>query len=258
MTAPATESAEASLPAEDAQVLTPRSRVRARLVNHIFTITAPYVDQLSTGFSFGMDRWWRRRGVKLAGIKQGDRVMDICAGTGELSFILSDVVGPQGTVVATDFCQSMLDRAEQKAKGRSANVSFHFADAKSLPFPDASFDAVTVAFGIRNVPETILALKEVRRVLKPGGVFCCVELTRPTNPLLRALYSLYVFHIMPFISGFFLKSQLPYKYLPRSIETFYQPPEFCDVLEKRCGFLGVSRTSMSFGLSTTYLAHKPE
>ena len=147
------------------------------------------------------------------------------------------------------------DSPEKKASAGYDNVSFLLADAKSLPFPDASFDAVTVAFGIRNIPDTTMALREIRRVLKPGGSFLCLELTQPGNPIIRSIYSWYVFQFMPFVSGFFLKSRAPYLYLPRSIKAFYQPPEFCGLLE-RDGFVRVSSASMTLGLATVYQAHK--
>ena len=247
--------AEPASPALDEGEPLPRAQARDRLVNYIFTMVAPYVDRLSRGFSLGMDRYWRQRAVSLSGVKPGDRVLDICAGTGELSFLLSRTVGPQGSVIGADFCRNMLDMAEKKAGRSFANLSFLLADAKDLPFPEASFDAVTVSFGMRNIPDTIMALKEIRRVLKPGGSFLCLELTKPDIPLVRVLYSWYVFRFMPLVSGFFLKSRAPYLYLPRSIEAFYQPPEFCGVVIRN-GFVRVTSASMTLGLATVYRAYK--
>ena len=228
---------------------------RDRFVQHIFTMVAPYVDRLSHGFSFGLDRYWRKRAVMLSGIRPGDRVLDICAGTGELAFIPSRHVGPGGTVVATDFCEQMLDVARKKQNGRHGNLSFSFADAKALPFPDESFDAVTVAFGMRNIPDTILALKEIRRVLRPGGRFLCLELTQPSNRWFLALYSWYIFRLMPFVSNLVMKSSAPYLYLPRSIEAFYQPPEFREVIARH-GFSDISLDSLTMGIATVYRAGK--
>ena len=250
-----THSPEPAAPAFDERDLFPRAHARDRLVNSIFTMAAPYVDRLSRGFSLGLDRYWRQKAVSLSGVGPGNRVLDICAGTGELSFILSRTVGPQGSVIGTDFCRSMLAIAEKKAQAGFANLSFLLADAKSLPFPDASFDAVTVSFGMRNIPDTILALREIRRVLKPGGTFLCLELTKPLSPLVRVAYSWYVFRFMPFVSGFFIKSRAPYQYLPRSIEAFYQPVEFCGVVA-RSGFVRVRSTSLTLGLATVYRAFK--
>jgi demethylmenaquinone methyltransferase/2-methoxy-6-polyprenyl-1,4-benzoquinol methylase len=228
---------------------------RDRFIKHIFTMVAPYVDTLSHRFSLGLDRSWRKQAVRLSGIRPGDRVLDICAGTGELSFLLARVVGPDGAVVAVDFCDQMLERARAKMNGRHGNISFLLADAKDLPFPDGSFDAVTVAFGMRNIPDTILALQEIRRVLRPGGTFLCLELMRPENRLIHSIYRWYIFRLMPFVSNFVMKSSAPYLYLPRSIEAFYQPPEFRSVIEHN-GFSSVDSRSLTLGIATVYLASK--
>lgn len=230
-------------------------KTRDRFIRHIFTIVAPYLDTLSSGFSLGLDRLWRKRAVALSGIGRGSRVLDICAGTGEFAFTLLPVVGSEGSVTATDFCESMLDIARKKAGTNHVNLSFFFADAKDLPFPDSSFDAVTVGFGMRNIPDTILALREIRRVLKPGGKFVCLELTRPRNGLLRTLHGWYISRVMPFVSTLVLRSSAPYLYLPRSIESFYQPPEFQEVIARN-GFADVIVDSLSLGIATVYRASK--
>ncbi len=229
---------------------------RDKFVKHIFTIVAPYVDALSHGFSLGLDYLWRRKAVKLSGIRRGDRVLDICAGTGELAFELLPAVGESGSVTATDFCESMLNIAVKKNGEKHRNLTFQVADAKALPFPDSSFDAVTVGFGMRNIPDTILALREIRRVLKPGGKFVCLELTKPQSPLLHRLYGWYLSRFMPFVSNLVMHSSAPYLYLPRSIEAFYQPPEFREVIETN-GFSNVSIDSLSLGIATVYRAYKP-
>ncbi len=228
---------------------------RDQFIRQIFTVVAPYVDALSRGFSLGLDRSWRKRAVRLSGIGRGDRVLDICAGTGELSFLLADAVGPEGAVVGADFCEGMLDRARAKRNGSMANLSFALADAKDLPFPEASFDAVTVAFGMRNIPDTIPALKEIRRVLRPGGRFLCLELTRPQNRWVRGLYHWYLFRLMPLVANIVLRSPAPYRYLPRSIEAFYQPPEFREVIGRN-GFTGVQVDSLTLGIATVYRARR--
>jgi demethylmenaquinone methyltransferase/2-methoxy-6-polyprenyl-1,4-benzoquinol methylase len=233
------------------------TETRDKFIKHIFTTVAPYVDALSHGFSLGLDRSWRRKTVALSGIKPGDRVLDICAGTGELAFALLPAVGPTGSITATDFCENMLEIAKRKKGGNHGNLTFQVADAKALPFPEKSFDAVTVGFGMRNIPDTILALKEIRRVLKPGGKFVCLELTQPQAPVLHRLYSWYLSRFMPFVSSVVMKSSAPYLYLPRSIEAFYQPPEFREIIA-RSGFNNVAVDSLSLGIATVYRASKRE
>ncbi len=231
------------------------TEARDKFVKNIFTIVAPYVDSLSHGFSLGLDRGWRRTAVRLSGIRPGDKVLDICAGTGELAYEILPAVGTAGRVMATDFCENMLAFAKKKQGADCPNLTFQVADAKDLPFPDRSFDAVTVGFGMRNIPDTVLALQEVRRVLKPGGTFTCLELTKPRNPLLGRLYSWYLSRFMPFISNLVMKSSAPYLYLPRSIEAFYQPPEFREVIAEN-GFDDVAVRSFTLGAATVYRATK--
>jgi demethylmenaquinone methyltransferase/2-methoxy-6-polyprenyl-1,4-benzoquinol methylase len=228
---------------------------RDLFIRQIFSTVAPHVDLLSSGFSFGFDHLWRRQAIALSGIHKGEKVLDVCTGTGELAFLLSDRVGPQGSVTGADFCEDMLDRAKSKTGHNHRNLSFLSSDAKKLPFPDNTFDAVTVAFGMRNIPDTSLALTEIKRVLKSGGKFICLELTRPHVRWFRALYEWYVFRIMPFIGNLVVKTAAPYLYLPRSINAFYPPDEFKKIIAA-CGFADVSADSLTMGIATVYRAAK--
>jgi demethylmenaquinone methyltransferase/2-methoxy-6-polyprenyl-1,4-benzoquinol methylase len=158
-------------------------------------------------------------------------------------------------VIGADFCDNMLALARKKAGGNWSNVSFIFSDAKKLPFPDESFDAVTVSFGMRNIPDTQLALREIRRVLRPGGTFVCLELTRPHSRWFLFLYQWYVSRVMPFIGKLVVKASAPYLYLPRSINAFYQPGEFKTLIE-RSGFSDVRVNSFTMGVATLYRAAK--
>lgn len=228
---------------------------RDLFIKHIFTTVAPYVDSLSSGFSFGLDRCWRKKAVARSGIRRGDRVLDICTGTGKLAVILLEQVGPAGFVTGADFCEEMLQQARKKTFASRANLSFILSDAKSLPFRENMFDAVTVAFGMRNIPDTSLALHELHRVLKPGGRFICLELTRPQNKWFRMLYEAYVFRIMPVIGKIVVQTAAPYLYLPRSINAFYPPEEFGRRITD-CGFDQVTFSSMTLGTVTLFTAVK--
>lgn len=228
---------------------------RDLFIRHIFSTVAPYVDLLSSGFSFGFDHYWRTRAVDRSGIRDGDRVLDVCTGTGELALLLAKKVGDTGSVTGADFCEEMLKRAREKTRKRHQNLSYILSDAKRLPFRDDTFDAVTVAFGMRNIPDTSLALQEIKRVLKPGGVFVCLELTKPQVAWLRWIYEWYVFRIMPMIGELVVKTAAPYLYLPRSINAFYQPAEFKDVVAS-CGYGDVTVDSLTMGIATIYRAVK--
>jgi demethylmenaquinone methyltransferase/2-methoxy-6-polyprenyl-1,4-benzoquinol methylase len=222
---------------------------RASLVKDVFSIVAPYIDPLDTAFSFGLCHLWRRK--VSSHIQRGENVLDICTGTGELAKLILKKVGPEGSLTGADFCEDMLEIARKKLSPMPKNLSFVLADARELGFPDNTFDAVTVSFGMRNVPDTATALREVRRVLKPGGRFYCLELTRPKNPVVLPFYKLYTFKIMPFIAKIITKNSLPYTYLPKSIEAFYPPEEFIRMMGS-CGFSEVKARSLSMGIATIY------
>ncbi len=228
---------------------------RDLFIKQIFSAVAPYVDMLSSGFSLGFDHLWRRKAVALSGIRPGEQVLDVCTGTGELAFMLSRKVGPRGSVTGADFCEEMLARARTKTRGRYANLSYLLSDAKQLPFPDNTFDAVTVSFGMRNIPDTGLALREIKRVLRPGGKFICLELTRPHVKWFRKFYEWYVFKFMPFIGELVVKTATPYLYLPRSIDAFYPPDEFKHLIAD-CGYSRVTIDSLTMGIATIYRAEK--
>ncbi len=228
---------------------------RDLFIRHIFSTVAPYVDLLSSGFSFGFDHFWRTRAVSRSGIHEGDRVLDVCTGTGELALLLAKKVGDTGSVTGADFCEEMLKRARQKTCKHHRNLSYILSDAKKLPFRDNTFDAVTVAFGMRNIPDTLLALREIKRVLKPGGTFVCLELTKPHVRWFRWIYEWYVFRVMPLIAEVVVKTAAPYLYLPRSINAFYQPAEFKDVIAA-CGYGDVTVDSLTMGIATLYRAVK--
>jgi len=230
-------------------------RNRDTFVQEIFASIATDIDFLSSFFSFGLDQGWRKKLVSLLELRGGERVLDVCTGTGKLAFLLSKKVGKEGSVSGVDFSKEMLGEAQKKLNSRQSNIDFTFSDAKDLNFPDNYFDAVTVSFGMRNIIDTAAALREAYRVLKPGGRFCCLELTPPTDHMVKPLYTVYCFKVMPFIAMKVLKTDVPYNYLPRSIKAFPASGEFKHILET-CGFTKVTVHSMTFGIATIFEARK--
>jgi demethylmenaquinone methyltransferase/2-methoxy-6-polyprenyl-1,4-benzoquinol methylase len=228
---------------------------RDTFIKAIFAAIAADIDFLSSFFSFGLDQGWRRRLVSLLKLKGGEKVLDVCTGTGKLAFLLSKKVGEKGSVYGVDFSEEMLGEAERKLGPGPSNLSFSLSDAKRLNFPENSFDAVTVSFGMRNIPDTAAALHEAFRVLKPGGRFCCLELTPPKKRWVKPLYNVYCFRVMPFIAMKVLKTAVPYNYLPRSISAFPPSEEFSSILGS-CGFANVHVHSMTFGIATIFEALK--
>lgn len=226
---------------------------RDLFIKNVFSTVAPHIDPLDTGFSLGLCHRWRRKVA--SGVQRGDRVLDVCTGTGELALQLLKKVGSEGSVTGVDFCEEMLDLARKKISHSCGNITLVQGDARDLAFGDSSFDAVTISFGMRNIPDALRALREMRRVLKPGGKFMCLELTKPSRAWFRRLHTFYTFQIMPRIAQFIIKSDTPYTYLPRSIDSFYLPEEFKDLIEQ-AGFSDVQVLSLSFGAATIFQAVK--
>jgi demethylmenaquinone methyltransferase/2-methoxy-6-polyprenyl-1,4-benzoquinol methylase len=227
-----------------------------KFVRNVFSIVAPHVDPLSTAFSFGLCHIWRKKLITLAGVKKNDKVLDVCTGTGEVALLLMKKIGKEGHITGVDFCEDMLSIAREKI-GPRVNLSLVVANAKQLAFADSSFDLVTVAFGMRNIPDTAAAIKEIKRVLKPGGRFLTLELTRPVKRWFVPIYRWYVFKVIPLVGKIITKNALPYSYLPVSIETFYSPAEYKNIISE-CGFSRVEVYSLSLGIATIYHAVKSE
>ncbi|MBF0560229.1 MAG: bifunctional demethylmenaquinone methyltransferase/2-methoxy-6-polyprenyl-1,4-benzoquinol methylase UbiE [Nitrospirae bacterium] len=230
---------------------------RDAFIKNIFATIAPEIDILSSLFCFGMDSIWRKKLVELAKIQRGEKILDVCAGTGKLAFLLAGKASEQqGSVIGADFCQEMLEVAKKKlGADASRYVSFVLSDAKDLIFDDNVFDVVTVGFGMRNILDTSMALHEVHRVLKPGGRFYCLELTCPQTRWLMPFYNYYCFNIMPAVAKMVLNTDIPYNYLPRSIQAFPLADEFRHIIE-RCGFNDVKVYRLSFGIATIFEARK--
>lgn len=204
--------------------------------------------------SFGRDQAWRKLAVRQATIRPGDRVLDVACGTGDLTEAFANTQASE--VVGCDFTREMLEVARTKtsrlASSISSKIRYEEGDAQSLSFADASFDVVSIAFGIRNVEQPTKAIAEFRRVLKPGGRLIVLEFDRPTFRPIRWLNDLYCARVMPWtatlISG---DKSGAYKYLPRSVGTFMSRAEMMQTLTKS-GFASVMATPLTFGVCVCY------
>jgi len=202
--------------------------------------------------SFGIDQAWRRRAVRLASVRPGDDVLDMACGTGDLSAMFGATEARR--VVGGDFTPQMLElaRKKQNAAGGEQRIEYVEADAMALQFPDASFDVVSIAFGIRNVASPAGALAEFRRVLRPGGRLVVLEFDRPRNPLVRVVNNLYTQRIMPLTATLLSGDRSgAYRYLPRSVGTFMTREEMVRAIE-RAGFSDVRVESLTFGVAACY------
>lgn len=192
---------------------------KAKLVGHVFTSVASSYDVMNDLMSFGIHRLWKRFFVATSGVRRGDRVLDLAGGTGDIAVLLKPVVGDTGAVVVGDINAAMLDVGRDRLLDRGLLTGIDFAqmNAEVLPFPDQSFDAVTIAFGLRNVTDKDQALREMRRVLKPGGRALVLEFSRVRNPLLGKLYDFHSFQVLPRIGGLVAHDAASYQYLAESI-----------------------------------------
>jgi demethylmenaquinone methyltransferase/2-methoxy-6-polyprenyl-1,4-benzoquinol methylase len=199
--------------------------------------------------SLGADIWWRK--VVAARVKswRAKNLLDVASGTGDLALEIQDHC-PDCEVMATDFCAEMLAHASSRGVDRTM-----VADALSLPFDDASFDGVTVAFGLRNMADYPAALREMRRVLKPGGHLLILDFSIPNN-LLRIPYRWYLHHILPKLAGLLTGQRDAYEYLGGSIETFPSGKAMESLLHD-CGLTQTSSTPLTFGVVTIYEATRP-
>ncbi|HET9161979.1 MAG TPA: bifunctional demethylmenaquinone methyltransferase/2-methoxy-6-polyprenyl-1,4-benzoquinol methylase UbiE [Solirubrobacterales bacterium] len=192
-------------------------------VQGMFDRIAGRYDLLNSLMTAGLHHSWRQRAVDRAGVSPGDAVLDVCCGTGDLSFELAARVAPGGHVVGCDFSEPMLDLAREKAVERGTPVRFEWADALQLPYDEGRFDALTVGFGVRNFADRDKGLREMARVLKPGGRLVILEFTEPQRPPFSTFYSLWFDRIVP-VLGRLTPNPEAYSYLSESVHNFPDPP----------------------------------
>jgi len=219
-------------------------------VNSMFARIARRYDFANRLLSGGIDLWWRRRLVGKVRAYAPTDILDLATGSGDVAFALARALGKEAKITGMDFCQPMLDEAVVKRSragpGRFDNVSFAQGDGLALPLPDASLDAVTISFGLRNMADRQLALSEMRRVLRPGGKLWVLEFSQP-QAWFRPLYFFYLRHILPRLAGLATGDRAAYVYLNETIEQF--PDRFALEAEiLTAGFRGVNSAGLTFGI----------
>ncbi len=222
----------------------------------IFGRIAGSYDSFNMVSSMGIDRVWRRAAVRAARLTKGMQVLDLCAGTGDLSFALARTGLPE-QVVGTDFVPEMLAVAERKIEGfTGSKVSFSVADAQDLPFPDSSFDVVTVAFGVRNLPDRGANFHEVHRVLRPGGRYVILEFSRPPFGPWRGLYHFYLRTVIPTLGGALSGGDREsFQYLNDSILRFPDQPALAAEL-RAAGFSAIDWSDHTGGIVAIHTSIK--
>ena len=199
-------------------------------VNRMFDRIAGVYDRMNGTMTAGLDRRWRERAADRAELRPGERALDVCCGTGDLALELAARVGPDGSVTGCDFSEPMLAIARHKAEAAgAANVGFEWADALALPYEDASFDAVTVGFGVRNFADLEQGLGELARVLRPGGRLVILEITQPQRPPLSWFFSLWFDRVVPLL-GTAAGDREAYTYLPESVKRFPDPHRLAELV----------------------------
>lgn len=215
---------------------------KVRRVREVFDSVAGRYDLMNDLMSFGLHRLWKRFAVDLVNPRAGQRVLDLAGGTGDLARLMVRRVAPGGSVVVADINEQMLERGRRRLAddGIAGAAEFVLADAESLPFPDRSFDAVTIAFGLRNVTDKDAALAEMYRVLRPGGCALVLEFSKPNSALLSRAYDAYSFGALPLMGRLVAGDAASYRYLAESIRMHPDQKTLNTMMEdagfERCGW----------------------
>jgi demethylmenaquinone methyltransferase/2-methoxy-6-polyprenyl-1,4-benzoquinol methylase len=230
---------------------------KRRLVQDHFDTVAPRYDLTNTLLSFGLQHVWKRQAVAMLQLKEGERVVDVCGGTADLALLAARAVSPAGRLVVYDFNRAMMALGQDKVReaGAAQTIAFVQGDAESLAFPDRSFDAAMVGFGIRNLSDMEQGLREMHRVLKPGGRIMILEFSQPTSPWFKALYDFYSFTVMPLMGQIMVGSWQAYTYLPESIRLFPTPGELSETL-RGLGFAEITYKPLSNGIAVVHVGKK--
>ena len=224
-------------------------------IRRMFNRIAPKYDQLNRIISLGLDRSWRKRALHLLAPYAPQRVLDVATGTGDLAIEIIQTISSTKEVVGVDISEEMMRVGQEKVHqaGLDTKISFERQDCTAMTFEADSFDAATIAFGIRNFSDIPAAAAELHRVLRPGGVLIIAELSVPTNPLLRLGYKLYAGQIIPLIGRLISKDRDAYTYLPKSIAAVPQRERMVEILRK-AGFSEAFYESIFPGTCTIYVA----
>ena len=227
-------------------------------IRQMFDGIAPDYDRLNHLMSLGVDRSWRRRALRwIVDAQRPQRILDIACGTGDFSLAIARRMHADSRITGLDLSEGMLAVMREKVEraGLSERISCLQGDCEAMPFADGRFDVATIAFGIRNFEHREAALREILRVLRPGGRLVILELSVPENKLLRWGYNLYFMHFVPWIGGLVSGDKAAYKYLPASVQQFPSRREWTATME-HCGYANVRHKAFTFGLCRMYTGEK--
>jgi demethylmenaquinone methyltransferase / 2-methoxy-6-polyprenyl-1,4-benzoquinol methylase len=221
-------------------------------VRTMFASIADRYDAINTVLSFGIHHRWRKKAVRLSKAGPGDDVLDCATGTGDFAISFKKAVGEGGRVVGTDFCAEMLAPAPVKAQKRNMDIEFSVADAMNLPYNDNTFNICSIAFGIRNVDDPEIALREMARVVKPGGRVVVLEFGQPKG-LIELPYKAYSKYFIPTVGGLMSGNRDAYKYLPETSAAFPAGKSFTDLMMGTGSYSGAEAHTLQSGIAYIYI-----
>lgn len=230
---------------------------KAEAIERMFDDVAPRYDFLNRVLSLGIDQYWRTQAVRLLADEQPARILDVATGTADLAIKAERKLHPR-EVVGIDLSAKMLSHGRDKLErlGLASRISLVQGDAENLPFPDDSFDAALVAFGVRNFEDLNAGLRGIHRVLRPGTALVVLEFSRPRTPPIKQLYAWYSRHILPRIGGAISPNEGAYEYLPNSVAAFPDGPDFLERMAES-GFTDLLWRPLTFGIASLYRGTVP-
>ncbi|MCH4155280.1 MAG: bifunctional demethylmenaquinone methyltransferase/2-methoxy-6-polyprenyl-1,4-benzoquinol methylase UbiE [Muribaculaceae bacterium] len=225
-------------------------------VRDMFNSIAPAYDFMNRAMTFGIDRLWRRRAINLLRKNSPKEILDVATGTGDFAILLQEKLNPKH-IMGIDLAKEMLAIAREKAakRGLRDKITFQIGDCLNLCFDDGSFDAVTVAYGVRNFEHLDWGYREMYRVLAPGGILCVVELSTPVNPFIKFLYNIYTKALIPMVGRLISHDRRAYSYLPESIAAVPQGDDMLAIMS-HAGFTDCRCIRLTFGVCSIYLGRK--
>lgn len=225
-------------------------------IKSLFDNIAPDYDKLNHILSLNIDKGWRRKAVKeIADSAKPLTVLDVACGTGDFTIEIARKAAEGSSIIGIDLSEGMMKVGQEKLKAAGIDATLEYGDCEALTYPGSSFDRVSVGFGVRNFEHLEIGLKEMYRVLKPGGKLVILELSVPSNPVIRWCYKLYFLKILPAIGGWVSGNRGAYKYLPASVLHFPAPDKFIPML-KEAGFGDVRHKAFTLGICRMYVGIK--
>ena len=230
------------------------TKTKEQRVHEVFEKISGNYDKMNSVISFQQHKKWREDTMSRMNVQAGSTTLDVCCGTADWTISMGQAVGPTGKAIGLDFSQNMLNVGYEKIKDFPQIELIH-GNAMELPFPDSTFDYITIGFGLRNVPDYMQVLKEINRVLKPGGMFVCLETSQSELPGYKQLFRFYFKYVMPVFGKFFAKSYKEYSWLQESAKDFPGMKALAKMIEQ-AGFVEVEYKPYSGGAAARHIGMK--